>query len=77
MKNKPTDLAEVYYDCIEEPCDPVSTISPQELYKIFDLSSESSGEELQGVSMMFKEPEGFAQKEIKRKKNRFLFCNIL
>lgn len=49
----------------------------EDLYKILDISPESSDHELEGVSELMKEPESFTKREEKRKKNRFLFCNIL
>lgn len=77
MKNK-EKTETIYYDCEEYSFEPApETITPEQLYRLFDLSSESSDNELEGVAEMLNEPKSFTEKEQNRKKNRFFLCNIL
>jgi len=81
MKNKvkaPFVDAEEYYIAEEYDYDPPKKdLTFETLYQIFDLYDSDDCKELEGVAELMREPETFVQKEEKRKKNRFLICNII
>ena len=78
MKHKDPNKPEtVYYDCEVYDYDPIPPqVSTEDLYQIFGLSDDNDTE-LEGVADLMREPEGFAQKEVRRKKSRFFLCNIV